>query len=368
MSGPDSYSRAERLLHRLAFASVPAQIALADIEEGLFGSSAGIAIERPLFVAGLPRAGTTLLLQILAELPDFTSHTYRHMPFLLCPFTWQRLSGAFRKESALAERAHGDGVAVGFDSPEAFEEVIWKAYWPEKYGKTSIGLWGREDRNGEFEAFYFQHIRKVLALAAKEEGGAHRYLCKNNANIARLSLLPALFPDCRIIVPVRRPLDHARSLRRQHVQFSALHAEDAFARRYMEWLGHYEFGAALKPIDFGGWMAREGEGLDPPALDPLGLDFWLAYWAAAHDALLSTPSAHVLFVDYDGLCREPSPGLTRLARVCGLEETRLDAAASRFRAPTPYEAAEDYDPARLDRAEEIYRSFGPLFTASPSIP
>lgn len=261
MSGPESYSRAERLLHRLAFASVPAQIALADIEEGLFGSSAGITIERPLFVAGLPRAGTTLLLQILAELPDFTSHTYRHMPFLLCPFTWNRLSGSFRKEAALAERAHGDGVAVGFDSPEAFEEVVWKAYWPEKYGKASIGLWGPEDRNADFEAFYFQHIRKVLALSAAEGRAAPRYLCKNNANIARLSLLPELFPDCRIIVPVRSPLDHARSLRRQHVQFSALHAEDAFARRYMEWLGHYEFGAALKPIDSAAGWRRKVRGL-----------------------------------------------------------------------------------------------------------
>ncbi len=32
-----------------------------------------------------------------------------------------------------------------------------------------------------------------------------------------------------------------------------MHARDPFARRYMEAIGHYDFGANLRPIDFDGW-------------------------------------------------------------------------------------------------------------------
>ena len=28
------------------------------------------------------------------------------------------------------ERAHGDGMTIGYDSHEAFEEVLWRAFWP----------------------------------------------------------------------------------------------------------------------------------------------------------------------------------------------------------------------------------------------
>lgn len=340
MSTAATYSRLDRVLHHVAFSAVPAQLGIADIEDRVVGARTALpTVSRPVFVTALPRAGTTLLLEVLAGTSGFASHTYRNMPFVLCPLLWDALSRPFRTRAKLRERAHGDGMAVGFDSPEAFEEVIWKAFWPEKYADDRILLWSRDERDERFEAFLVQHIRKILWLEGR--GQPCRYLSKNNANIARVELLSAIFPDCRILVPIRSPRDHAESLRRQHLRFSRIHGRDRFALRYMEWLGHYEFGQALRPIDFDGWLDAA------PSSDPADPAFWLAYWLAAHARLLALASPNVIFVDYDRLCREPEILLPRLADVLAISDpSSLTARASDIRPGRAYEDA----PAPADRS------------------
>lgn len=309
MTAGHGYSGLERLLHRLAFSGLNAQTALADIEQQVFGREfRDIAIEQPVFITALPRAGTTLLLEALSGLPDFAAHTYRDMPFVLCPMLWEKISGPFRKAGSLRDRAHGDGVAIGFESPEAFEEVAWKAHWPDHYREDRIVPWTARERDDAFEAFLEDHMRKIIALRGRGTADAAppRYVSKNNANIARLDLLSAIFPDCRILIPVRNPWDHAASLLSQHKRFSEIHAEDDFARQYMSWIGHYEFGAALKPIDFDGWLDAAAD------RDPMQPAFWLWYWQAAYGALMTADIPGLSFIDYDALCEEPAPILGRL--------------------------------------------------------
>lgn len=334
MTTASSYSRLDRALHRLAFKAIPTQLALADLETRLYPAS-NIRIRQPVFITSLARAGTTLLLGLLNEAPQLVSHTYRNMPFVLCPVLWQRISRPFRQSGQAAERSHGDGVSIDFDSPEAFEEVLWKAFWPQHYKADRIVLWDTAETAEDFADFFRQHIRKILSLAP-EGASTPRYLSKNNANISRLLLLSAMFPDCRIIVPIRNPLDHARSLLRQHQRFSVMHREDEFSRDYMEWLGHYEFGAALKPMDFRdrsgqSWLdAYQGPGPDH-------IEFWLTYWCAAYESLLRDASPNVTVIDYDALCAAPQQGLARLARAAGLPGHQdFGAAARRLRPPTSY--------------------------------
>lgn len=341
----------DRLLHRVAFAQIEMQQDLGRLEDRMFaGSIPDAGPERPVFVTSLPRAGTTLLLETLSGLGEFANHTYRDMPFVLCPMLWNRMSAGFRKMQTLCERAHGDGIAIGYDSPEAFEEVAWMAFWKDKYLPDRIAPWTAADRDPEFEAFLHAHMRKIAALRAGEGSGTLRYLSKNNANMARLDLLPALFPDCRIVIPVRDPWSHVRSLRRQHERFLKLHADDAFGRSYMTWLGHFEFGAALKPIDFAGWLDRAGP------LDPLDDGFWIAYWTNAYEAALAAAGPNIRFIDYDRLCAEPAPILEALADAAGLDEPApLIARADRFRPPTAY-APPDAAPPGLIRAMELHEA------------
>ena len=354
MAYRDRYPRLDRLLHRLAFATVGAQLALADLEDRAFARRfAAVAIERPVFVAGLPRSGTTLLLELIAALPGFAAHTYRDMPFPLTPLLWNALSRRFRVDGAAFERAHGDGMTVGYDSPEAFEELLWRAHWPEHYRSDRVAPWTAEERDpgGEFDPFFRRHVRKLIALRAADAGrsGEMRYVSKNNANIARLARLRRMFPDAAILVPFREPLEHAASLLRQHRRFLAVHAGDAFALRYMSHLGHFEFGAALRPIDFGGWL--EG----PDAGSPLRLDFWLAYWCAAYGALPGGGEARATLVDYDALASDPAPALARLGRSIGLDRPEaLAEAAGRLRPPAPRADASEATPALVARARELH--------------
>ena len=66
MKFENQYSLPNQWLHRLSFATTGAQVGLADIESNLFKKQLEPVIcERPVFVTALPRAGTTLLLNLV---------------------------------------------------------------------------------------------------------------------------------------------------------------------------------------------------------------------------------------------------------------------------------------------------------------
>lgn len=339
-----SYGALDRTLHRLAFGSLGLQRRVASLETRMFRERIDPAhARRPVFVTSLPRAGTTVLLGALSRLPEFATATYRHMPFPLLPLIWTDATRRFRQEGTGGERAHGDGLSIDFDSPEAFEETLWMAFWPSHYRRLAIQPWTEGERDPEFERFFRQHMAKVVAAGA---GGASRYLSKNNANIARLPLIASAFPDARVVVPVRDPLAQAASLLRQHQRFGAMHARDDFSRRYMEGLGHFEFGAALRPIRF------------RPTGDPAAADdpaFWLRYWADVYEAVLATAGPQVVFVDHDRLSADPLRHFGALARAIDVEsETGLAEAARMFRPPAASAERLDVPEALVERATAIH--------------
>lgn len=338
------YSRMDRTLHRLAFATPRMQVTLAEVETQRFKDRIDPAhAARPVFITSLPRAGTTVMLDILAGLPEFASATYRGMPFALTPLLWADLTRNFQKTAVKAERAHGDGLDVGFDSPEAFEEMVWKAFWPQHYAKDRILAWAEDERNPQFEKFFRTYMTKIVAAKG---GPATRYISKNNANIARLGLLERLYPDAKFLVPIRNPWAQCVSLLRQHKRFGALHAEDDFARVYMEGLGHYEFGQALRPITFGGQRRNRHEAGT--------LDFWLGYWIDTYQAVLETAGPQVIFVDHDALCARPERYLPTLAKALDLTDPAALVAASGRLRPQPQMRAPDASQDLLDHAEALH--------------
>ncbi len=341
MTFENRYTRSERLLHRLAFRTGPAQIALADIEDRMFRSTlAAITPSRPVFITALPRAGTTLLLDLCDKSPEFTSHHYSDMPFLLIPMLWKRFSTGFRRIDMPRERAHGDGVMINTESPEAFEEMIWKQFWPEHYADDRIRPWGGED-HPEFFAFMRSHIRKIVAVHRRgAPDRTARYVSKNNLNIARIGLLLREFPDGVVVVPFRHPMQHAASLLRQHLNFLEVHRSDPFAREYMEAIGHYDFGANLRPVDFAGWLDNG------PRPDPTGLSFWLEYWIAAYRHLLgeSRGNRQIHLLSYERLCSAPESGLERFAGLLGAVSATpfIESAATiHTAAPHPTDSGDD---------------------------
>src|SRR5262245_57481160 len=109
----NNYNFVDRALHYFAFGAPFVQKVLCELENDMFQSElerVGSAGE--IFVTGLPRAGTTLVLELLYATGEFETFTYRDMPFIMAPLLWDKLSGSFRKAGDKVERAHGDGMTV----------------------------------------------------------------------------------------------------------------------------------------------------------------------------------------------------------------------------------------------------------------
>ena len=90
-------------------------IKLGNLETRLLADSlAEVRIDQPIYIAGLARSGTTLLLEILSWVPELTTHRYRDYPALYTPYLWNRfLDYTPQQKADPVERTHrgspGDG-------------------------------------------------------------------------------------------------------------------------------------------------------------------------------------------------------------------------------------------------------------------
>jgi hypothetical protein len=344
-----SYGAGDKFVHALAFAGPGTLKRLAKIDDRIFSRTIREVSETPpIFITSLARGGTTALLNALHHLPQIATHRYCDMPFISAPLLWSKLPGHNSNVSE-RERAHGDGMMIGPQSPEAFDEIFWRLHWPEKYHDELIDLWCQADAKDEAQAFFNRHFRKIARLRHPESAttidGGVRYLSKNNANIARLDLLPHMFPRSDIVVPLRGPAAHAASLLRQQQNFTNLHADDAFVLRYMRDIGHLEFGSLQRPLGF-----------DPDVYapySPMEPDYWLAYWVAAFENV-AQKIENIHIVTQDDLRELPqatvSALLERLALPCG----QTCDFKPYFRDRPDPQPEELFDPQLLSRAKNIY--------------
>ena len=316
--------------------------------------------EPPVYVTGLARSGSTILLELLARHSHFATHRYRDFPLLFTPRLWNWfLDRAARNPPPAAERAHADGIAVTPESPEAFEEVIWMAFFPDLHRPDRSAILGDQTRNPAFAAFYRDHIRKLLQLR-----GGRRYLAKGNYNVTRLEYLARLFPGARFLIPVRDPVWHIASLMKQHKLFSNAEKADPAVLRHMQRSGHFEFGLDRRPIHTGDgdalaevrdhWAAgRELEG-------------WAAYWSIVYgyvaDLLERRPDIRsaTLVLRYEDLCRSPREWMAQTLAHCGLPcENLLELAAERLHEPSYYRPC--FSAGELDRLRQATRTTASRF-------
>jgi hypothetical protein len=351
MNFEERYGPLDRLLYRIAFRAGTAQHALADVEEGLFGDRLdSISAEDPVFISSLPRAGTTILLKLLWQTGHFATHTYRDMPFVLCPMLWNEFSSQFTKADQARERAHGDGLEVSATSPEAFEEMVWKHFWSEPYRDDHIRPWRSDDQNRRFDSFFETHMRKVIAVRQNGQGDTdgRRYLSKNNLDVARLAAPPPPLQRGTFLIPFRDPIQQAASMYRQHERFLQIHEKDDFVREYMEAIGHHEFGKGLRPVNFDGWLEA--------ASDPGELAFWVEYWVAAYRHVLEHAGESAVLASYARLTEEPAAALSRLADSLGIPSEALTSQADQVRPPRTHSVdEEDLSDALVQEAHEIYQ-------------
>ena len=367
-----AYSEISKALHDLALDSSLIANMSFQLEKRRYLDNSTAMLEqsdsklKPVWVCGLARAGTTILTDVLYETGAFTSLTYRQMPFPLAPNLWKGISrwgigGAEQK----VERAHGDGLLVNIDSPEALEEVFWRAHESQVY-QHPHSLSVHEVSQASLLAF--EEYLSCLSISRKDhDSSSQLYLSKNNNHLLRLPSLLTHFPQAKALIPLREPLEHAESLRRQHIRWVERHQEDEFSLSYMNWLAHHEFGLGHKPFSFGEdnifqQFDHEQSAHEPViADDPMALNYWLIRWLEAYthiESILSqNPYQHqVRIIDYQTLSTQPHQTLTAIFDFLELsdQKSQVDQLAQRFK-PAPKRIESDLVPlSLLESVNELY--------------
>ena len=268
----NNYSWLEKKLHQFALSSQFMREVTFDFES--INISSRSENENHIFITGLARAGTTILLNALYESNIFGSLSYSDMPFILSPNLWSKISLS-KRDLELTERLHGDGIKVSKESPEAFEEVFWKTFAQEEY----------EELEDKFRVY----VGNIIYKYKKE-----RYLSKNNQNIRRINLITSIFHNSKILIPFRNPIQHAYSLLTQHKKFIEESKKDQFISKYMKWIGHTEFGPNYIPI--------YNQNLN--FHNDLEINHWIEQWYLTYnDAFqLSKNKQNLHFISYEKLC------------------------------------------------------------------
>lgn len=296
-------------------------------------------IDQPVYIAGLARSGSTLLLEILSWVPEVVTHRYRDYPALYTPYLWNRfLDYTPQQKADPVERTHRDGILITPESPEAFEEILWMTFFPQLHDPRMSAVLDARTDNPEFEAFYRDHIRKLMLVR-----GGQRYLSKGNYNITRLEYLLTLFADARFVIPVREPAWHIASLMKQHTLFCEGSRRNPRAVSHLQRVGHYEFGLDRRPVN----AADDHAIQEIVELWARGAEIegWARYWDHIHAYLASALERNprlreaALVVCYEDLCRAPRATVRKLFEHCRLplSDELLERAGQRIRFPTYYE-------------------------------
>jgi hypothetical protein len=284
------------------------------------------AVREPVYVCGLARSGSTLLHEVVASHPGVATHRSKDYPMVFTPYWWRRATAGLPAGTP-RERPHADGVMVTTESPDALEEMIWAAFFPGCHRPAVSAAIGANDHHPKFETFYDLHVRKLMLAE-----GAGRYVAKNNYHVARLPYLVRLYPDARILIPVREPSAHVASLFRQHRLFSAGQRAHPRARAYMRRSGHFEFGLDRRPINLGdaGRVCRIQEAL--AGGDEAGglAMYWDAVYRYVWDVLQTDPAVARAsrIVRFEDVAADPAATLRAALRHCRLPDA--DAVAERY--------------------------------------
>ena len=261
-----NYSKTQKFLHDFVLSKKFINKSLFELEKIIYLKNIEIKNQSHIFITGLPRSGTTSLLNFIYSSNQYASLTYKNMPFVLSP----HFSKLFNKKNiSRKERLHGDRIDYDINSPEALDEIFFNN--DEEFIKNEL----------------INYIQLILLSENKD-----KYLSKNNLNYKRIDLIHSILPHSIFLIPIREPLHHAYSLLNQHLHFSQLQQENDFIRRYMNYLGHNEFGLNHKP-----WN-------NPINHQDLNkIDYWLEQWCLFYKNILKNYQTYnnCFFIIYEEL-------------------------------------------------------------------
>jgi len=264
-----NYSYIQKFLHDLVFSKKFINKSLFEFEKILFLKNNNLKNNLHVFITGLPRSGTTSLLNFVHSSDQFASLKYKNMPFIFSP----NISKLFYKKNvSKKKRLHGDGIIYDLNSPEAFDEVFFSN--SEDFIKNEL----------------LNYLQLILSSENKD-----RYLSKNNLNYKRIDLINSILPNSIFLIPIREPLQHSYSLLNQHINFIQLEKKDDFIRRYKNYLGHNEFGLDHKPWNIPINFNYSND-----------INYWLEQWSMFYKTIYNNYQSYsnCVFVIYEELTNQ----------------------------------------------------------------
>ncbi len=221
-------------------------------------------VDRPIFIVGPPRSGTSLLYSCLGTHPDVgyfnrANRKYLNYPRLAYFLTRLKLYGDRPRES----------------------HSIWERFYR---GKDDVMT--AEHADPRMKAWYDEFITRVLKVR-----GTTRLAAKIPSFSMRIPWLEALFPDALFVVA--------------HRDWRATIGSTVIKRAQAAWFG------VMPP----GWRDHVD---DPPALGAA----WM--FRKSHERIQAEEEKRpnrFLRVWYEDLCKDPVPVMERTAAFCGLSWT-----------------------------------------------
>jgi hypothetical protein len=304
-------------------AAAPLFVGLGNVESRLLARRlATMRVDRPVYICGLPRAGTTITLQMLSEHPDVVTHKYADFLMPYMPWVWNKVFphipvDAMRKP---VPRIHRDRIQVTRDSAEMGEEILWEHFFPHIHSEKNYSVLDGSTSNPSFERFYSEHLRK-LALVR----GRSRYVSKAIMCVVRMQYLRKLFPDARFLLYIRNPIDHVASMVKQDRIWAELERDDPRQIEIIELTGHHEFGPHQVMANVGNpqELSEIRRLFDDKKWPESRARYWAYVYGFIAKQLEDDPelAKSVCVVRYEDLCSDSGPTIDRI-----LTHTGLDAA------------------------------------------
>lgn len=246
-----------------------------------------------IFICGLARSGSTILLNYLIQNVSYTSLNYDDVPMILSPNLFEyfkkKFKSPFRKKIS---RYHQDGLSIDLDTPEAFEEVFWKFIFNNNYINNKFL------ENNIINQYKINEFKKFLSLILIKNK-KNLYISKNNNNVLRINYLKKHLNNSKFLIPFRHPLQQSISLLEQHKNFYDIQKNNSFALKYMNYIGHHEFGANQKSFKL------EANYKNP--FNKNSLNFWLYDWHHVYSNIFfqNKKDKNVYFVNFEKFCESP---------------------------------------------------------------
>ena len=292
MSNP-KYSLVDKISYRLYLKNYMLAKLSYNVEKRILNNKIqDFELNQAVFITGLARAGTTVILNSLYNTHQFASLKYSNMPFLLMPNSWNRIHKSV--PTPLQERAHQDGILVNNESPEALDEFFWKVFLNDSYIRE--GYLEVHDVSDDLLSEYIRYM-KLVCISQNQ----HSYLSKNNNNILRLHSLLNLEINKKIILLYRHPAEHSMSLLKEHQLFSSTQVSDPFSLEYFDFIGHHEFGLHHKPFHL--FSDDTIQYLNCHKENP---DYWLRIWKSFYQYVLDNFSDFICVLSFDDICNRSS--------------------------------------------------------------